>query len=471
MVKEVFRDVPHVELLQWLARGSLKQNLLRAIRLSSLLRILYPEKQEQLSLDDGFSYAEWRDGFFTSSHPKGEAIPALHDGNCPCAKTAAEWLFNPKTGISEAEWKKSLLSHAGIDKTKLNELLQQRLFGVTRRCMQGEFKTLAELGWLKYVNQKYYLVSEFPMRPVSSSDKLNTARLQAYELGFLPDDISAMPLATIFDGIAENHSVKINGIQRFFVHLDYVIPKNTIDSVENWQWELKEVWAQTPVPPIKLTYYSARVGNIVDCIVFPVCIYYVQRAVYLCAMGESPDRKTNWYNFRLDRIQAIIPCEWNHPKIPLSLQQCYRQPPLPSPDYIVLEMSKAWGFDFYLPSTLMLLRFDRDFSDRYIKDTERHDTFEEITYQKAQRVIERYITQSGQKQNLPDVISNCSPDDAYYQVFIRYQDSKHRDNNVIMRLRAWRPRCEVLLPFDLRQSIAEDVAAEYQLYHTVPTSP
>ncbi len=456
MVKEVFQDVPHVELLQWFARGSLKQNLLRAIRLCSLLRILYPEKQEQ---NDGFSYAEWRDSFFTSSHPKGEAIPALHDANCPCAKTAAEWLFNPKTGISEAEWKKSLLSHAGIDKAKLNKLLQQRLFGVTRRSLQGEFKTLAELGWLKYINQKYHFVSEFPIRPVISSNELNAARLQAYELGFLPDDISA---------IAENHSVKINGIQRFFVHLDYVIPKNTIDLVENWQWQLKELWAQTPVPPIKLTYHSARVKGKVDCIVFPVCIYYVQRAVYLCAMGESPDRKTDWYNFRLDRIQSITPCEWNHPKIPLSLQQCYRQLSLPSPDYIVVEMSKAWGFDFYLPSTLMLLRFDRDFSDRYIKDTERHDTFEEITYQQAQRLIERHVAQSQQKQNSPDVLTNCSPDDAYYQVFIRYQDSKHRDNNVIMRLRAWRPRCEVLLPFDLRQNIAEDVAAEYHLYHTEP---
>jgi CRISPR-associated protein (TIGR03985 family) len=459
-VVEVFRDIPHVELLQWFARGSLKQNLLLAIRLWAILRILYGEKQERLSLDNHFTYAQWRDTFFISTHPKGEAIPELHDENCPCAKTVAEWLFDAKIGISEAEWKKSLLSHTGIDVAKLDKLLQQRLFGVTRRSLQGEFNTLAQLGWLKYINQKYDFVEEFPLRPAISSGEVNIARLQAYELGFLPEDISA---------IAENHSVKINGIQRFFVHLDYVIPKNTIDLVENWQWELKEVWAQTPVPPIKLSYNSAKVGDTVDCIVFPVCIYYVQRAVYLCAMGESPDRKTNWYNFRLDRIQAIIPYQWNHPKIPLCLQQCYQQMSLPSPDYIVLEMSKAWGFDFYLPSTLMLLRFDRNFSDRYIKNTERHDTFEEISYQQAQRLIERYVGQFP-KRNLPDILTNCSPDDAYYQVFIRYQDSKHRDNNVIMRLRAWRPRCEVLLPFDLRQSIAEDVAAEYQLYH-IPTSP
>ncbi len=123
-------------------------------------------------------------------------------------------------------------------------------------------------------------------------------------------------------------------------------------------------------------------------------------------MGESPDRKTDWYNFRLDRIQSITPWQWNHPKIPLSLQQCYQKLSLPSPDDIAVEMSKAWGFDFYLPSTLMLLRFDRDFSDRYIKDTERHDTFEEITYQQAQRLIERHVAQSQQKRNLPDVLTH-----------------------------------------------------------------
>jgi CRISPR-associated protein (TIGR03985 family) len=34
-----------------------------------------------------------------------------------------------------------------------------------------------------------------------------------------------------------------------------------------------------------------------------------------------------------------------------------------------------------------------------------------------------------------------------------------------MRLRAWRPKCEVIFPFELRQNIAADVAKEFQLYH------
>ncbi|AKG20733.1 TIGR03985 family CRISPR-associated protein [Calothrix sp. 336/3] len=456
MQEQFFLDVPDVELLQWFARGSLKQNLSRAIRLWVCLRGLYGDTQERLPLDDAFTYAEWRDVFFTPNHPKGEAIPELHDVNCNCAKTVTEWLFNRKTGIVAADWQTSLVSHVGMEEEKLEHILQQRLFAVTRRSLQADFGILAELGWLKYHNQKYYRVQEFPWYPSNQSHEINQEQNHSGELKFLQEDLSA---------IAQNHSQEIQGIQRFFVHLDYVIPKHTIDWVEDWQNELRLLWGKTPVPAVKLTYSSARVGNAVSCIVFPVCIYYVQRAVYLCGYGESPDRKTDWYNFRLDRIQSITPWEWHHPEIPANLRQRYQQLSLPSPDYIAMEMSKAWGFDFYLPSTPMLLRFNRNFSDRYIKGTERHDTFEEITYQQAQRLIKRHITQPQKQRQLLGILAQRSPEDAYYQVFIRYQDSQQRDNNVIMRLRAWHPECEVFLPWDLRQSMAADIAKEFHLYH------
>lgn len=338
----------------------------------------------------------------------------------------------------------------------MNELLKQRLFGVTRRSLQSDLQTLAQLGWLQYRNEKYYCVSEFPPRPVTSIDETHSSKLSAYELNFLHEDLV---------GFAENHSQKINGVQRFFLKLDYVIPRSTLDAVDDCQYQLRNFWAKTPVPPIKLTYTSAKVGVMVDCIVYPVCIYYIQRAVYLCAYGESPDQQTQWYNFRLDRIQKMLPLSWDYPHIPLNLQQHYQNHTLPSPDYVALEMSKAWGFEFYLPSQLMLMRFDRDFGDRYVKDTERHETFAEISYQQAKNLIQRKVEQPKQQQALLKILENRSPEDTYYQVFIRYQDEKNRDNNVIMRLRAWRPRCEVLFPYELRQAIAADVAKEYQLYH------
>lgn len=450
MYELVFQDVPQVELLQWLARGSLKQNLLRAIRLWVWLRSLYGDNQERIILDDCFSYADWRNAFFSPTHPKGEQIPHIHDSHCFCAKTTAEWLFNEKTRIVPSQWQELLLTHTGIKKSKLNEILKQRLFGVTRRSLQGDLEILAKLGWLIYKNENYYRVSQFPLRPVTSTNETESSKMSAYELNFLHPDLVE---------IAQNHSQKINDIQRFFLQLDYVIPSSTIDLVSNWQDELRQLWAKTPVPPIKLIYDSARIGDFVTCVVYPVCIYYMQRAVYLCAYGESPDRQTDWYNFRLDRIQDITSLEWDNPQIPQNLQQHYPKLSLLSPDYIAEEMSNAWGFDFYLPSSLMLLRFDRDYNDRYIQNTIRHETFKAINYQQAQNLILRRVSQPQHQQSLLKILKNRSSQDAYYQVYYR-----HSDNGIMMRLRAWRPKCEVIFPYELRQSIASDVAKESQLY-------
>ncbi|HEY9799956.1 MAG TPA: TIGR03985 family CRISPR-associated protein [Leptolyngbyaceae cyanobacterium] len=451
MSELIFPDVPHVELLQWLARGSLKQNLLRAIRLWVWLRSLYGDPQDRLPLHDGFIYAQWRITFFSPTHPTGDEVPQLHDPRCPCAKTSAQWLFNEKTGIDANQWQKILLAHTGIEESKLADILNKRLFGITRRSLQGDLETLADLGWLEYKNEKYYRVKKFPPRPITVKDDTGYSKIGAYELNFLHEDLVA---------IAQNHSHKINGIQRFFLQLDYVIPLSSIDLVEDWQDELRKLWTNTPVPPIQLTYDSARLGEFVTCVVYPVCIYYVQRAVYLCAYGESPDRKTDWYNFRLDRTQNITSLEWDDERIPQNLRQRYQQPSSLSPDYIAQEMGNAWGFDFYLPSRLMLLRFDREYSDRYIQNTIRHKTFKAITYQQAQRLIRREVTQPENQQELLNILNNRSPQDAYYQVYYRDQD-----NGIIMRLRAWRPKCEVIFPFDLRQKIAADVAKEFQLYH------
>lgn len=451
----VFQDIPDIELLQCLGRGYLKQNLLRAIRLWVWLRSLYGDNQDRLVLDDSFSYANWRDAFFSPTHPKGEEIPVVHESDCPCIKTTSQWLFNEKTRIVASQWQKSILAYTGIDASALDKLLQQRLFGVTRRSLQADLEILAQLGWLVYKYEKYYRVYEFPPRPITAKDDVTATKIGAYELNFMHEDLVA---------IAEYHSQKINGVQRFFLKLDYVIPHSTLDAVEDLEYQLRQLWAKTPVPPIKLTYGSARLGVMVDCIVYPVCIYYVQRAVYLCAYGESPQKDTNWYNFRLDHIQSMTSLEWTNPKLPSNLLQHYRKASLPSPDYIALEMSKAWGFDFYLPSQLMLLRFEREFCDRYIKGTERHETFKEISYQQVKRLIQLEIKQP-QQQDLLKVLGKRSKTDAYYQARIRYQDNEHRDNNLVMRLRAWQPKVEVLTPWDLRQSFAADAATQFMLYH------
>ncbi len=444
MSEPIFNTRPHIPLLQWLAKGSLKQNLLRAIRLWVWLCYLYGNDHDR----EPFTFVDLRDTFFSSTHPKGDAIPDLHDPNCTCAKTTDDWIFDPKTGVSPSEWRRSLLSHDAIPDTTLDELLQRRLFAVTRRSLHTDVQILTQLGWLKRQGQNYYRVSQFPQHPIDNSLEPDTTRVSAYTLNFLHPDLA---------NIAQNLSQQVGKIQRFNLHVDYVIPKTTLDRVDDWLDQLRHLWEQTPVPPVKLTYKSARVGQKVKCIVYPVCVYYVQRAVYLCAFGQTPTQG-EWYNYRLDRIEQMIPLDWKNLNLPQLLSQHYPHN-LPQPDFVEEQMAKAWGFDFYLQPKLMLLRFDREFDDRYIQGTFRHETFQAVTYQQAEKLILKHTHQSQQVQKLLKVLHSCNRDDAYYQVY--YRDG---DTNVGLRLRAWRPRCEVLLPWELRQSIAKEVQQEFFIY-------
>lgn len=440
----LLEDPPEAALLHWLVRGgSLRQNLSRAIRLWVGLRSLYGHESERLYLPEPFSYKDWRDAFFTKTHPKGEGVPELHDSACACARTTAEWLFAPHTGVSEPEWRLMIQEYSAIADAVLDEILQGRLFAVTRRSLASDLEALCELGWLKSIARGYCRVTEFPVRPEPQLN-LTESGLSGYDLGFLNDHL---------ESIAQQLSQPIAEEQRFFVEVDYIIAQ-TQHRVEHWLEALKSIWEASIVPPVCLSYNSSKFGS-VQCLVYPVCVYYVQRAIYLCAFGETPAQGGNWYNYRLDKIQAITRCQWSDSKLPLILQQ--RRGTLPDPYYIRREMEQAWGFDFYLQPRLMLLRFQQEFHDRYIQDTFRHKTFQRISYKQAKKLIQDTTTSSD--PSLMSIIESRSSEDAYYTV--KYRDG---DTNVGLRLRSWRPKVEVLLPWDLRQKMMAEIQEEWKLY-------
>ncbi|MCA1995079.1 MAG: TIGR03985 family CRISPR-associated protein [Coleofasciculus sp. S288] len=453
MSEPVFINRPHIELLQRLARGSLKQNLPRAIRLWALLITLYGDDNHRLKLGNSFTFAEWRHAFFSSTHPQGETVPPLHDSACACAKTTADWIFDPQIGVPKSEWLRSLSSHDAIP-AKLDELLEQRLFAVTRRSLQADLQILTKLGWLKRDGHDYVRVTNWPTSPVlgnatTSKDTAVPYPCDPYGLALLNLDLA---------DIAQSFREPIGGERRFFFEVDYIIHKTNQERVEDWHETLKQLWVQTPTPPIRITYNSAREGAALKCIVYPVCVYYVRRAIYLCAFGQTPTRKGEWYNYRLDRIQQMYPLDWTDEDIPKLLLDRYPHN-LPKPDYIQEQMEQSWGFDFYEPSKLMVLRFERTFHDRYVQGTFRHDTFKPVSYQQAEQLIRQHTPKQDHQQALLTVLQSRDRSDAYYCV--RYRDD---DTNVKMRLRAWRPNGEVLLPWELRQKIIEEVKQEAGLY-------
>ncbi|EKV01090.1 CRISPR-associated protein, TIGR03985 family [Leptolyngbya sp. PCC 7375] len=447
-----------VSYLKWLATP-LKQNLAQAARLWVWLHLLYGEELVRLDLPTTFTYADCRHGLFSASHPTQDAKPPLHDQDCPCAKTAAAWLFSGDLLDTQEKWveiaastqvqasiqqfKQMLGQHNELPK-QFDKFLNTRLFGVTRRTLASDLEALTERGWLRSVAGGYQRVETLPVMPTESKSTMVDFLVQP--------DLASM---------ATNLAQRVNGQRRFFVHVDYVVPQNRHDQVEDWQDLLRQLWQQTPTTLVSLRYWSVTLLRLCTLIVYPVCIYYYRRGPYLCGYGQVPgknDQLVDWRNYRLDRIQSITPISWDEAAIPERLGQQYRAQALPEADEIELRMAEAWGFDYYQPPRMLLLRFDMLWDQRYIQNSLRHHTFQPISFQQAQTLIQSEV-QGEKQQYLLQILLTRPSQDAYYRAIYR-----HNDPNVRQRLRAWRPHVEVILPWDLRQQVATEVRQELEWY-------
>lgn len=479
-MSEIFDYPPHVKPLQLLARGSLKQNLPKALRLWVILRSLYGEYSDpvRVQLGDRFTYSDWYQLFFTQpeEYHKYDRVPILHDPNCPCAKTIADWLFGDRMGVNPQEWHSDFLNLYPMGEDEFNNLLdfglisprseKHRLFAKTRRTIESDFDNLVTLGWLEdetiTVNpqttrgQRYYRkVEKFPDLTFS----------EQHQNGNNGDIINPFP-----NDLADFHNdfgLDINGQKRFFLELDYIVHSRLSEKMDDFRQQLKEVWQKQPISPIKITYVSARkFQNYQDegdqYIVYPVSIYYSQRAPYLAAYGQTPTQINDnpihmgWYNYRLDRIQTLQELQWSQVDLPeFSPTICKSK----TPAAIEKMKHEAYGFDFYQPAELLLLRFDCYFHNRYVEGTEREKIFKKITFEEAMAEVELADIDMAQKQRLLQLLKQRSSQDIYCRLYYR-----KGDNNVIMRLRAWGPKVEVFLPWELRQIMTEDIGNTWKLY-------
>jgi CRISPR-associated protein (TIGR03985 family) len=432
MTDFLFEESPHLSLLRYLAKGSLKQDLTRSLRLWVLLRFLY--SPDTPTLGNSFTLPEWRAAFFHESHPRLDTDKRAHHRDCPCYHTVGKWLIGYE---SDRQWRELITPY--LLSRSIDDFLQEPLFSVTRRTLQYDLDYLVSLEWLHRKDKRYRKVDRFPDYPRLS----------------LPDTSSALPLVNEdLQEIASSLAEPLGGHPRFFIDVDYIVAGDYIDRVEDIQEQLKSLWQEAIVPPIRLEYRSVRYGRRTP-VVYPVCLYYHRRAIYLCAFGESPREGYSWYNYRLDKIIDITPLSWQFEEIPEILLTSFQKATLPPPDRVRELMGQAWGFDFYLPVKQLLLRFDRSFHDNYIKDTYRHETFERITYTEGKELV-RSQDRSG---DIVRAIDSRSRDDAYYKAY--YRDG---DINVQHRLFSWRPHVEIFLPVELRQDIAGMVRKEGEYY-------
>ena len=484
-MSEIFSYLPSVDFLNFLTPGSLKQNLPKALRLHIILGSIYGEETDKIQLSNQFTFMEWKNKFLLDAeiHHQRDDKPTseLHDPRCCCSKTLKDWLFSfyPEP-IHQKEWCQKFKDEYCLTDEKVEDLLTWgkimnikkkdencnqskrdplpagRLFAVTAKSLENDFSALVKKGWLKkkknaHGENVFYKVDNFPTMPIDSPDN------SISELG----DILNPDLATTLKILG----LPINGVNRFYMHVDYIISNH--DSTEDLEEQLKNIWQQNSVPPIQLSYNSASLWRDITRIVYPVCIYYYQRALYLCAYGELPKKKNliGWNNYRLDRIEKIKSLNWQDESIPQKLFQEYEQHKLPNVANVKEEIDYAWGLDFYQPSSPMLLRFNQDFHERYIEDTFRHFTFQKI---KSTEEVKNFINEQKlpvpEKEILLNILKN-HPEDAYYKARYRVDD-----NNVIMRLRAWNPNIEVLLPGVLRERMIQEISQTWKMYNPVLNS-
>ncbi|BAZ48032.1 hypothetical protein NIES4103_06370 [Nostoc sp. NIES-4103] len=328
----LFEYSPHPRLLQQLAKGSLDQiqNLTRSVRLWALLRWLYSGKG-YISLGESFTYTDWRKAFFTETHKdeKQEDILKHQDPNCACIKTTKQWLLD--CGVTLDEWQYSLQKEIQILNADIEKLLEERLFAQVRKSLQSDFDLLVSRNCLQRVNniagrKKYYRRLE--NLPFShNSDNLTTganltSKAQAYVAGALGMFSFLDPSYPL---LAEQISEYIDeDNHRVFLYVDYVVPESSPqqDAVDEVQSELQKIWDSGEITPVLLTYHSAHQNQIKECIVYPVCIYFMERAKYLCAYGSTPKDEINWYKYRLDRIisQRLESLNWQDPRVPQLLR-------------------------------------------------------------------------------------------------------------------------------------------------------
>ncbi|MGB7441427.1 MAG: TIGR03985 family CRISPR-associated protein [Coleofasciculaceae cyanobacterium] len=373
------------------------------------------------------------------------------------------WLFTDYTPMVKKQFISTLQSRYKLEDQDIQDFLSGYLFAVSNRTVRNQFTQLSKLKnqllERQIINQNPQAkkqINKFRKRSLATILEILTSEQNlSFEgiLEFFTNEVSA---------IAELLVTKINGEQRLFIHHEYVVNEDLREVSADSADRLKEIWKIQPIPPIQITYHSAYLNQTQKHTIYPVCLYYYQRTYYLCAFGQRPQRteaqpQLGWYNYRLERITRLKILSWNTPNLPFSQLEIINESEKYSPNYIQRELESAYGFDFYEKADLTLLRFDADFAQRYIDNSFRHPTFEKLnSYQDAMALIKQL-----KLPNARELLTHIKqyPEAAYYT--LRYRQN---DNNVIMRLRAWGPKVEVIFPQELRQRMRQDIEQTWQLY-------
>jgi len=476
-----FNYAPTPELLHWLAGGQLANRLHRSLRLWVILNKLYGEENWVDQLPEIFTYSQFRDRLFSSRHPKSDQLNAqttakCNDLECICHQTGEQIFQQSHTNMSLTEWREGLSSLTGITLKRIQEQLKQPPFTTVHRSIRDDLKQLTSLGWLQTGLKGQYQTLSSTQLPTPSLTSLTSLTqnnftqlslsetwdiLQALEsISFVQPNLELI-IRRLWEKISQDGHISWSEQpqKRIFIHLDYILSQEMQDQVDNHQEQLEQLWGKISGGVVQFEYWIAKTASKIPITVYPVCLHYLRRAKYLSAYGIDPNGNLAWHNYRLDRIASdkLQVLAWGDPSIPKELKEMWHTGSLPTPEDIQNELDMAWGFNFYQPRELLIIRFPPEFAQWYVDNTFRHTSFRRVPYAKLPNLITKNIPEP-QNQKILNIVQQRNSQDIYYTAWIRTKDI-----NIVMRLRDWRPNGEVIAPLSMREQLKEE--AEKELAH------
>ncbi|ELR98435.1 TIGR03985 family CRISPR-associated protein [Gloeocapsa sp. PCC 73106] len=353
------------------------------------------------------------------------------------------------------------------------------------------FPILVERGFLKIVKRGSYvqydeayiqkLFHQLISNDSSNHDNIGTGDQlsHVYDIAnILYQEFETDTLSLISDLFKDNPL-------RFFLKLENIVSKENVDKIEDVIVELKSIWKDSEIKPVKIRYKSAsKGGKVFALVIYPICAFYNKRIIYLAGYGSSPHNQQGLdYNiYRLDRFlplsdgkkQYYQSLEWNDNSSDIVQKLSKEKDELLkwNSEHIYKQLSQALGVDIHRQIKTMLLRFPEEFHKGYIEGSKRHETFKRLEFQNINQFLTEFkriveVEIRPEEEELIRKIVTKHPQDAYYTMRYRHGQEGGYDVefDVVMRLRAWGHNAEILHPADLRQRMKEDYERAWNIYH------
>lgn len=262
--------------------------------------------------------------------------------------------------------------------------------------------------------------------------------------------------------------------KRLLFASEYIVPDssltNNIFSSDVLKILAKNWFNNSEIKPLKIFFKKKKSSEQKERIIYPVTFFYIRRAPYLYAMSDEmlsniDYPQWNWDAYRIDRIVDLEILDWNDAQISSSFKELNKTSQLPTPDDVDDKLDREIiGYAFWKPIKWMILRFESDHYQEYIKETSRSPIYQPININNLNQEITNKFTQEEINELKQNIKSDCEDkfnQEKYVFCLAKYYEG---DSEVKQRILSWGKKVTVILPFQLKQEIFTEIKTTFELY-------